>query len=101
MKKKHKQFYHLKFESLYYNPTHIFHLTLTKKILIDETILSFIKENTILSSIFFKNSIENNIYQLTFSRTLSKQTKNLIKHRLKNKINKNLKSKLNLMNIKD
>jgi hypothetical protein len=86
MIRKAKQFYQLNFESLYYNPLELFYLTFVKRILIEEAFLNFIKTNTILSSIYYKTSIEANIYQISITRSTPKKTRKKFKNRKKNKL---------------
>lgn len=100
MVRKTKQFYQLNFESLYYNPIELFYLTFVKRILIEESFLNLIKTNTVLSSIYYKTSIETNIYQISLTRSYPKKNRRKFKNRKKNK-NKRRTTKNNLWNSKE
>ena len=82
--RKHKQFYQLNFLSLYYNPVSLLPLSLSNRIIMDEILFNFIHSNAILSSLFFKGTIENNLFQIHLTRSTNIKNRKRLKNRKKN-----------------
>ena len=99
--RKHKQFYQLNFLSLYYNPASLLPLSLSNRIIMDEVLFNFIHSNAILSSLFFKGTIENNLFQIHLTRSTNIKNRKRLKNRKKNVKNSLIHPSNTILNAKE